>query len=178
MASEWANVKTSIYYYPNNPGGRTAETFLTGPFGFRDQILQMAEYTGVAAASPLDRTATAGNATNSGQLHTGSTPATVQGRELVITSLMANIATSFSAPSDGFTEIHDHTIAWSSLATAVHERIVTTTGVYGHYATVADPGADDTVGAPGGEDDAAAVRRYRESRCERSGLRWGNRKSQ
>ena len=140
--SEWSNVKTSIYYYPNNPGGRTAETFATGPSGFRDQILQLAEYTGVATVSPLDRTITAGGASNTGTLHTGYTPATVQGRELVITALMTNVSTTFSAPSDGFVELHDHTITWSTLAAAMHERIVTATGAYGHSASVADPGAE------------------------------------
>jgi hypothetical protein len=138
VTSEWTNVKTSIYYYPNNPGGRTAETFTTGTF--RDQVLQLAEYTGISTATPLDRTATAGDNTSTGQLQSGSTPATTQGRELVITAFATYVVTSFSAPTDSFAEIHDHTIG-NSLTAAMHERIVTVTGAYSHSATVANDAA-------------------------------------
>lgn len=132
--SEWNNLKTSIYYYPNNPGGRTSETFTTG--AFRDQILQLAEYEGARTTSPLDRTAAAGDNTASGNLvFTGTTPVTSQAKELVVTALTMRAPTQFSAPTDGFVEVHDHTISWW-LSTAVHERVTVAAGAYGHSATV------------------------------------------
>ena len=51
---EWNNLKTTIYYYPNHPGGRTSETISTA--SFRESVLQLIEYVG-ATATPLDVTA-------------------------------------------------------------------------------------------------------------------------
>jgi hypothetical protein len=133
-AYEWNNVRTAIYYYPNNPGARQQETFAIN--GFRDQILQLAEYVGAAAASPLDRTAVAGAASSSGTVTTGTTPVTVQAKELVITALTTYARTGFTSPTSNFLEVDD-TSSGNVLTTAVHERMVLSTGAYGHSASVA-----------------------------------------
>jgi hypothetical protein len=138
VSYEMTNVKTSIYYYPNNPGGRTAEAFGNGGF-YDDMILQLAEYTGVATVSPLDKTAFNGNASNDGYVETGYTQQTSQAKELVITALTSYSMTNFHGPSQGFIEIDDRHQGWGNLTTAVHEKIVTTAGSWGHYTQVDDP---------------------------------------
>jgi len=138
VSYEMARVKTSIYYYPNNPGGRTAETFGSG--GYYDElVLQLAEYTGVVTASPLDKTAFNGDNSNTGSVDTGYTTQTSQAKELVITGLTSYSATNFSGPSGGFIELDDRSPEFSPLTTAIHERIVTTAGSWGHSAQVSDP---------------------------------------
>jgi hypothetical protein len=62
VTSEWTKVKVNIYYYPNNPGGRTSESFTNGGL-FRDMVLQLSEYTGMATSNVLDKTAINGNDT-------------------------------------------------------------------------------------------------------------------
>jgi hypothetical protein len=138
VSYEMAHVKTSIYYYPNNPGGRTAETFGSGGY-YDEMVLQLAEYTGVVTASPLDKTAFNGDTSNTGFVDTGYTPQTSQAKELVITALTSNSATNFSGPSQGFLELDDRSPEYSPLTTAVHEKIVTTAGSWGHYAHGSDP---------------------------------------
>jgi hypothetical protein len=126
------NVKTSIYYYPNNPGGRTAETFsLTN---FSDSTLDLIEYTGVIAASPLDKSGFDGgwNPVN-GVVTSGTTQATTQSKEVVITALTTYAQTSFTNASNSFTKIDERGVL-SHLTTAVHENIVTTAGSWGHSA--------------------------------------------
>jgi hypothetical protein len=138
VSYEMARVKTSIYYYPNNPGGRTAETFGSGGY-YDEMVLQLAEYTGVVTASPLDKTAFNGDNSNTGTIDTGYTAQTSQAKELVITGLTSYSATNFSGPSGGFVELDDRSPEYSPLTTAIHEKIVTTAGSWGHSAQVADP---------------------------------------
>lgn len=138
VSYEMTNIKTSIYYYPNNPGGRTAETFANGGY-FDDMIVQLAEYTGIVTASPLDKTAFNGDQSNTGTIDTGYTTQTSQAKELVITALTSGSTTDFSGPSAGFTEVDDRNQGFGTLTTAVHEKIVTTVGVQGHYAQVGNP---------------------------------------
>jgi hypothetical protein len=135
---EWNEVKSAIYYIPNNAGGRTAETFNIQQ-GFHDISLVLAEYSGVAPASPLDRTAFDGDNSNTGTLSSGITYTTSQPKELVITAMSVPVGTSFSNPTNGFTEIDDHAVLYY-LTAAVHERITTTAGAWGHSATVASSG--------------------------------------
>ncbi|HXA18670.1 MAG TPA: G8 domain-containing protein [Thermoanaerobaculia bacterium] len=126
------NVKTSIYYYPNNPGGRTAETFsLTN---YPDSTLDLIEYTGVMAASPLDKTGFDGGwSPVNGIVDSGSTPATAQSKEVVITALTTYAQTSFTNATNGFTKLDEQGVL-SHLTTAIHENIVTTAGGWGHSA--------------------------------------------
>ena len=138
VSYEMTNVKTSIYYYPNNPGGRTSETFADGGY-FDDMILQLAEYTGIVTASPLEKTAFNGDQSNSGFVDTGYTAQTSQAKELVITALTSHSITDFSSPSQGFAEIDDRNQGFGLLTTAVHEKIVTTAGSWGHSAQVGNP---------------------------------------
>ena len=138
---EYSSIKTAVYYYPNNPGGRTSETFTDGGW-YRDQILQLAEYTGIATTSPLDKTAFRGGDTPPSPpiVETGYTPQTSQPNELIITALTTYGATTFSAPDNQFVETHDHTNGWH-LSTAVHQRVVNTMSTYGHAATIDSPDA-------------------------------------
>jgi hypothetical protein len=136
VSYEWNNIKQSIYYYPNNPGGRTSETVSTGTNNFRDIVLEIAEYTGIATASPLDRTAFNGDfAPSGGIVSTGNTFTTSQGKELLISGLAINTATAFSSPDNLFVELQDR-VAGNELTAAMHERIVAGAGAYGHQATV------------------------------------------
>jgi hypothetical protein len=136
---EWTNIKTSIYYIPNAPAGRTSETF-TVAAGFHDQTLYLFEYTGIVAASPVDRIATNGDSTNSGYVQTGFTANTTQAKELVITALTTYTPTEFSTvPADGYVELYDKFIG-NRLTTAAYQKITSAIGSYGHGATVANPG--------------------------------------
>src|SRR6202030_4401426 len=89
----FSTIRTSIYYYPNNPGGRTAETFnLTN---YPDSTLDLIEYTGIMAASPLDKSGIDGGwSPVNGIVDSGSTPATAQSKEVVITALTTYAQTS------------------------------------------------------------------------------------
>ncbi|HEX3582546.1 MAG TPA: PKD domain-containing protein, partial [Thermoanaerobaculia bacterium] len=130
---EWNNVKTTMYYYPNNPGGRTQEAFVIN--NYRDQVLQLVEYLNIAAASPVDRTGLDGAVSSTGTVTSGSTTATYQSKEVVVTGIAVYAPTAFSAPSDGFTKIAEQQ-AGNNLTAAVHEKIVSTKAAYGHSATV------------------------------------------
>lgn len=138
VTSEWTNVKTAIYYLPNNAGARTAETFTVSP-GYHDMSLYVLEYSGIVATNPLDRTSIAGNDTNDGYVETGYTANTVQPKELVITALTTYTQTEFTAPSNyGYTEVYDQYMLYH-LTTAMYEKITTTTGSHGHWAQVYVP---------------------------------------
>ena len=138
VSYEMSRVKTSIYYYPNNPGGRTSETFGSGGY-YDEMVLQLAEYSGVVTVSPLDKTAFNGDMSNTGYVDTGYTPQTSQAKELVITALTSYSVTNFFGPSQGFIELDERSPEYSLLTTAVHEKIVTTAGSWGHSAQVGDP---------------------------------------
>ena len=132
----WNNVKTSIYYYPNNPGGRTSETITMNVLRFPDLTLQLLEYVAAVAASPLDRTAFDGDAApRAGLVSTGTTITTSQPKEVLVSALAINTATGISAPDNSFVEVHDTNPAYAALTAAVHERIVSGAGAYGHNAT-------------------------------------------
>jgi hypothetical protein len=128
----FSTIRTSIYYYPNNPGGRTAETFnLTN---YPDSTLDIIEYTGIMAASPLDRTTIDGNwSPANGVVDTGTTQATSQSKELVITAMNTYAQTSFTNATSGFVQIDQQGVLYH-LTTAVFENIVTAAGSYGQSA--------------------------------------------
>lgn len=131
---EWNNIKTSLYYYPSNPGSRTVETVSVGTY--RDLVLQLAEYSGVMSVSPLDKSNFNGaNTPASGQVSTGSTATTAQSKELLISAMSIYAAISFTSPTNLFTKIQEQTVG-SDLTAALFERIVSATGAYGHEATV------------------------------------------
>jgi hypothetical protein len=128
----FSTIRTSIYYYPNNPGGRTAETFNLS--NYPDSTLDLVEYTGITAASPLDRTAIDGNwSPANGVVDTGTTQATSQSKELVITAMNTYAQTSFTNATNGFVQIDQQGVLYH-LTTAVFEKIVTTAGSYGQSA--------------------------------------------
>ncbi|MFL6248387.1 MAG: hypothetical protein ACJ74H_20355 [Thermoanaerobaculia bacterium] len=138
VSEEWPNVKLAIYYMANNAGARASETF-TAAVGFHDMTLYVAEYSGVMAVNPLDRTGSSGDYTNSGYVQTGFTANTVQPKELVITGLSTYTQTEFSVtPADGYTELYDQYMLYH-LTTAMYEKITTSIGSYGHGASVYVP---------------------------------------
>lgn len=135
---EWNNINAAIYYYPNCPGGRTSETFSVARFP--DLTLQLLEYSGIALASPLDKTAFDGdNDTHAGTVSTGTTAVTAQSKELLISATTIYAQTSFTSPTNSFSEVSDLNIGFN-LTTATNERIVTVPGTYGHSSTTAGSG--------------------------------------
>ena len=76
--------RTEIWYYPSNPGGVSNGTFTINPANINCNA-QMTEWSGAAAASPLDQT---GTATSPGALSLSVSTAgnMTQGGELVITA--------------------------------------------------------------------------------------------
>ena len=75
--------RTEIWYYPANPGGISNATFTINPANINCDA-QMSEWSG-AAASPLDQTGTATNA-SSVSVTVSTSGATTQGAELVVTA--------------------------------------------------------------------------------------------
>jgi hypothetical protein len=132
-SSQGNNIHAAIYYYPNCPGGRTAETFAVARFP--DLTLQLLEYSGIALSSPLDKTAYGGADTNSGTVQTGTTANTVQSKELIITALCTMTQTDFTSPTNSFVKVSALNVLWD-LTTATFERIVSVPGTYGHSADV------------------------------------------
>jgi len=134
--SEWTGLKTSIYYYPNNPGGRTSETFSDGGF-YDEMVLQLFEYVGVQTSGALDKTgANGGNAVPADHIvSTGFTPTTTRANELVVTGLSVYDDTEFSDPDNLFVETSDRTIGWD-LTAATHQRVVNFVSPWGHQAFV------------------------------------------
>jgi|GEM_PF-1643029 len=137
-ANEWTTITQAIYYLPNNAGGRTSETF-TVSSGFHDQTLTLLEYSGAALSNPVDLTAQNGNSSNSGTIDSGLTSTTSQPKEVAVTALTTDAQTTFSNPTDGFVKVTDLNVLFH-LSTAVHERIVSGTGLLGHSANVSGGG--------------------------------------
>lgn len=76
--------RTEIWYYPSNPGGISSATFTINPANINCDA-QMTEWSGVAAASPLDQTGTASSA-SAASLTVSTAGALAQNGELVITA--------------------------------------------------------------------------------------------
>ena len=75
--------RTEIWYYPSNPGGISSATFTINPANINCSA-QMTEWLG-AAASPIDQTGTATNASST-TATVSTAGVTAQGAELVITA--------------------------------------------------------------------------------------------
>lgn len=76
--------RNEIYYYPNNPGGITSQTFSTNPATVAGNV-QMTEWSGVAAIAPLDQIGTQAIAVATTTATISTAGATGQANELVIT---------------------------------------------------------------------------------------------
>ena len=79
---------TEIWYYPNNPGGITSADFGVSPNSI-DAVAQMTEWSGVAAATPLDKTGTLTVSSNQSSVTISTSAATTAANELVITDIGA-----------------------------------------------------------------------------------------
>ena len=125
--------RNEIFYYPNNPGGITTQTFSTNPASIKGNV-QMTEWSGVATAAPLDQTGTqaVGVATPTTTISTAG--ATAQANELVITDNGFRIAAGQTyTPGVGWNSlINDAVTGFGSeyrldLPAAIASETVTTT---------------------------------------------------
>jgi Putative Flp pilus-assembly TadE/G-like len=124
--------RNQIWYYPNNPGGIANIRFTVLPAAV-DTVAEMTEWSGVVAASPLDRTGTlaVGAATNTATISTSA--ATTMPNELVITNDGFKIAAgqTFTPGAGWATLVNDATNGFGSeyrldLPAAVASEAVTT----------------------------------------------------
>jgi hypothetical protein len=77
---------TQIWYYPSNPGGITNADFGVSPASL-DAFAQMSEWSGVAAALPLDQAGTATISTAQPNATISTSGPTTTANELVITDI-------------------------------------------------------------------------------------------
>ncbi len=107
--------RDEIWYYPNNPGAIASATFTVVPASV-NTVAHMTEWSGVVAASPLDKTGTLalGAATTTATISTAG--ATGQANELVITNDGFKIAAGQTfTPGPGWASlINDATNGFSS----------------------------------------------------------------
>lgn len=128
------SVSVNVFYYPNNPGGRTSETFSIAPQA-RSLVLQLVEYEGIASVAPLDRLATGGAPTPDDWLvQSPGHAVTRQPKELVLTTFTIYGSTSFWDATTGFQEVFDNTVG-GEVTTAVHEVIANQQNGFLNYAT-------------------------------------------
>jgi hypothetical protein len=140
-------IMTSIYYLPNNAGGRSTETFSTlaqspqSPPPPRDLVLYLAEYVGGMGTGALDKTGSArGEAPDEDNLaSSGFTTGNIsQSNEVVITSVAIKATTELSgAEVYGFVETAQASVeSGGQLTMAAHEAVVNYQAQYGHYVIV------------------------------------------
>jgi hypothetical protein len=89
---------TEIWYYPNNPGGIASVNFGISPNSI-NAVGLMSEWSGVAAASPLDATGTLTVNSNQASVTISTSAATTAANDLVIT----DVGTSSSQNPESFT---------------------------------------------------------------------------
>lgn len=76
--------RSEIWYYPDNPGGITTATFTMNPASI-NAVVQMTEWSGVAAAAPLDQSGAQSVSVATTSTTISTSAATTQANELVIT---------------------------------------------------------------------------------------------
>jgi hypothetical protein len=89
---------TEIWYYPNNPGGIASVNFGVSPNSI-NAVGLMSEWSGVAAASPLDATGTLTVNSNQGAVTISTSTATTVANDLVLT----DVGTSSSQSPESYT---------------------------------------------------------------------------
>lgn len=132
-------VSTAMFYIPNSASRSGNET--CAATDCHRIVAAIFEYSGIAAASPIDKTnssSTAGTPTLS-----GTTAATTQTAELWFANLSSNRSIN-NDPTNSFTSVQAGGVAGANLR-ACH-RIVVTTGTAGTQATYTDLGNDVSVG--------------------------------
>jgi hypothetical protein len=135
-SSSSTNVEVSIWYANNVSGAGTSVT-ITGGTKLAATIV---EYSGLASSSVLDAVSGGGNAGTSNAPDTGTTSTTAQASELWVGG-MANVNTNtYSAQTNGFTEIAESATTGGSPATksnsVYEEKVVSTTGAANVGATL------------------------------------------
>lgn len=116
---------TEIWYFANTGAGTPTVSFTGGFDGF--ESMAIAEYSGVATASPLDQTQHAFDASGTTHPDTGNTATTTQADELLI-GVFGNPGSRTITPGDSFTERYDETS--NSRAVWLGDKIVSATGAY------------------------------------------------
>ena len=91
---------TEIWYYPNNPGGIASADFGVSPNSI-DAVGLMSEWSGVAAASPLDATGTLTVNSNQASVIISTSTATTAANDLVITDVGSSSSQSPESYSPG-----------------------------------------------------------------------------
>jgi hypothetical protein len=84
-AAQLSGGRSEIWYYPNNPGGISSVTFTSNPANI-DTLAQLSEWSGAAAASPLDQTGVVSVASNQLTATVSTSGAMSTANELVITA--------------------------------------------------------------------------------------------
>jgi hypothetical protein len=97
---------TEIWYYPNNPGGIASVDFGVSPASI-NAVGLMTEWSGVAAASPLDKTGVVTVSSNQASVTISTSAAMTTANELVITDL--------GSDSDQSPENYTPGAGWTSL---------------------------------------------------------------
>lgn len=126
--------RIAIYYYENAPAISGAISFTMT--GASVTALLLAEYSGCATSSVLDKTASASGSASTSPV-TGTTATTAQDDELLIGGLANPGGATFATPTNSFSLIQqDRALSKSFNVSAVHlERIVAATGTYSSGAT-------------------------------------------
>lgn len=103
LANNGNAISTALFYKAGAPTQSGAVTVSTGNESATEIILALAEYAGVAASLPLDRTAsTSGSSTTASS---GTTATTTQANELWIGVLGNVSAADQQTPTNGFTQL-------------------------------------------------------------------------
>ena len=159
-------VRTSIYYKANASGESGAKTWTCTTYMSAASIgVVVAEYSGIATASPLDQTAsTADNSGTSTSCTTGTTGTTAQADELLVACV--NGGSSLESPTNSFT-IQNQTT--SARFTALADRIVSSTGTYSTTATYST--GSRNVGTIATFQAAAAASETYEEACQQDAPR-------
>lgn len=126
-----ADPNCHLHYIENNIGGADTVTVNYGSTQFDLGCMFVAEYSGIATASALDKTATAtgfGGTSNS-----GSTATTTQADELLIGVTSGTHTFGSYTPGSGWTERADITTGRPG---HYQEKIVSSTGAYDSTATL------------------------------------------
>lgn len=126
-------VGTAIYYIDNaaSESGVSTWTFSVS----KKAALVLVEYSGVLTASPLDKTASQGGA--GVVADSGLTAATTKADEIAIASLVTKEIETFSAQTNGFSEIGEYTGS-DRVTIAFEEKILSATGTQQVQADTSD----------------------------------------
>jgi hypothetical protein len=124
-----------VYAIENAPTRSDPELFTVSTYGQVSTTLL--EYSGIAASDARDKVTYA--MWSDSTANTGTTQATTQANELVVTAFFTKAGVyTFGPPTNGFTQLAQHQDLYGCgpISFAVYHKTVTTTGPQGHTASV------------------------------------------